>query len=152
PSPVDITITSNDTTVVTVSDTATAAGGALVTFPSVANTAGRTYYAQGHAIGNTTLTVQANGYNTRTVNVEVDPSGFVLLTSSFTTRASSPNVALDIRSARLDPVTLNYLSYQPIRGGRPPVSVTVTSSSGAGNITLSPITFNAASFLPVTAT
>src|SRR6185503_15868736 len=108
PAPVDITVMSNDSAIVTVSDTATAAGGALVVFAGVANTTARTVYVQGRAVGNTTLTVQANGYNTKTVNVQVDPSGFAQFSSSFSTTTLSPNTALDVRPARLNPTTLAY--------------------------------------------
>jgi hypothetical protein len=124
----------------------------MLTFANVANTASRTYYIQGLAVGTTTLTIQASGYNSKTVNVQVDPSGFVFLTSSFSTTASAANTALDVRPVRLDPVTLNYSTFQALRGGIPPVSVDVTSSTGAGAITVSPLTFNAGSHMPIAAT
>jgi hypothetical protein len=87
--------------------------------------------------------VQAPGYNAGTSNVTVDPSGFYLNSSSFTTTASSANTTLTVSAARLNPTTLNVALGQELRGGLSNVSVTVTSSNPTiGTIVNSPAVFN----------
>jgi hypothetical protein len=152
PSPVTVTVTSNDAATATITTTQTAAGGTTLTFNGVSGTFVGSLYVQGRALGSTTLTVQATGYTDGTGQVTVDPSGFVTTTpGNFSTTASSPNTTIPITPARLHPTTLNWQESQALRGGLS-VSVAVTSSDAlVGTITTSPTTFNGGDSLANTA-
>jgi hypothetical protein len=107
----------------------------------VSSTSVGTVFVQGRGVGNATLTVQATGYTNATGDVTVNPSGFYFNTSSFSTTAAAANTTLDLRAARLDPITLNVVTIQPVRGGLT-VDVAVTSSNTAvGTIVGSPASF-----------
>jgi hypothetical protein len=132
----DVTVTSNNAAIATVTDDPVLAGdGSLIfankptTLPG--GTAIGTFYLQGRSLGTTTITVQAPGYNDATINVTVTPSGFTFVngTVNFTATASAANRTLTVVSARLDPTTLNFAANQALRGGYPSVSVDVTSSN-----------------------
>ncbi len=144
PSPVDVTVTVADPTKAILSTSNTAEGSASVTFTGVSNTNNKTFYVQGRALGATTITCSAPGYNSRTYTVTVDPSGFYIdiPSADFRTTVYSTNTSVRVRSARLDASTLAFAANQPVRGGKS-VDVTVTSSDPAvGTITTSPITFS----------
>src|SRR5260221_10908516 len=118
-------------------------GGTTLTFTNVTTTSVGTIFVQGRALGSTTLTVQAPGYNDGTSNVAVDPSGFYLNGSNFTTTAHSANTTLTVSAARLNPTTLNVALGQELRGGLSTVNVAVTSSDPTvGTIVNSPAVFN----------
>ena len=128
PSPVTVTVTSNNGTIATITKDGTVAGGTSLTFTNVTSTTVGTIFVQGRALGTTTLTVQAAGYNDGTSNVTVDPSGFILNMGNFTTTTSAANTTLQSRrGASSHPTTLNYSQSQPLRGGLT-VNVPVTSS------------------------
>ena len=104
PSPVTVTVTSNDGPDRHHYDaTATVAGGTSVTFTNVTATTVGTIFVQGRALGGTTLTVQALGYTPDTSTVTVDPSGFILNMNDITTTAGAANTSLRIDAARLNP-------------------------------------------------
>jgi hypothetical protein len=143
PNPVTVTVTSNDPAVATLTRDGAVAGGASVTFTDVSGTFVGNVYVQGRALGTTTLTVQATGYNDGTGNVTVDPSGFVLNANNFTTNTFAPDVTIRVDAARLNPNTLRWVTTQELRGGMTPVSAEVTSSdTNVGTIIGSPATFN----------
>jgi hypothetical protein len=141
---VDVTVTSNNGSLATITTNGTIEGGTTLTFTNVTTTSVGTIFVQGRALGSTTITVQGAGYSNGTGTVRVDPSGFYLQTSSFTTTASSANQTIVVASARLDPTFLNISVTQAVRGGfSPAVSVAVTSSNPAvGTIVGSPASFN----------
>jgi hypothetical protein len=143
PSGVTITVTSNNGTLATVTKDGTIEGGTSITFTNVTTTIANTFFVQGRVLGTTTLTVQATGYNDATSQVTIDPSGFVIITGNITTSAAAANTAVRIDAARLNPITLNYATSQPLRGGLT-INVPVTSSNTTvGTITTSPVVFNA---------
>jgi hypothetical protein len=150
PNPVDITATIASTAVAVISTSPTVLGGNSVTFPNVTNTSQALWVqAVGTAGQSTTITVTAPGYNSATITVSVDPSGFVNINqnATFSTTAGAANTTLTVRPARLDPVTLDYASSGLLRpaglGFTPPVQVSVTSSNpSVGVITISPLSFN----------
>jgi hypothetical protein len=144
PSPVDVTVTSNDGNIVTITPTGTVAGGTTLTFTNVSTTSVGTIFVQGRAIGSTTITVQAAGYNDGTGTMTVDPSGFYLQSSSFTTTAGATNTTVSVAVARLDRTFLNVVQQQALRGGfSPSPSVAVASSNPTvGAIIGSPVSFN----------
>jgi hypothetical protein len=145
PSAVDVTVTSNNPAIATLTRTAALEGAATATFTSVSGTVVGTFFVQGRSIGTTTLTVQAPGYNDATVNVTVQPSGFSFAsgTGNFSTPASAANRTLSIQAFRLDPTFLTVLQAQALRGGHPMVSVDVTSSNTTvGTIVNSPAEFD----------
>ncbi len=143
PSPVTITVTSNNGAVATITKDGTVEGGTTLTFTNVTSTSGNTIFVQGRAIGTTTLTVQAPGYNTATSQITVDPSGFVLNAGNISTTTFSANTSVRVDAARLTPGTLNYSTTQALRGGLT-VQVPIASSNTAvGTITTSPLLFQA---------
>ena len=76
----------------------------------------------------------------------VNPSGFsyALSTGNITTTTGAANTTLTVQSMRLDPLTFNPTSAQPLRGGHAPVSVDVTSSNTTvGTIVGSPVVYSA---------
>src|SRR5262249_42621838 len=91
PSPVTVIVTSNAGSIATITKDHTLEGGTTLTFTNVTTTSVGTIFVQGRALGSTTLTVQAPGYNDGTGNVAVDPSGFYLNASNITTTTFSPN-------------------------------------------------------------
>jgi hypothetical protein len=144
PSPVTVTVMSNNSAVATITTNDKVAGGTTLSFPNVSGIPVGTIYVQGRSLGSTTLTIQAPGYTDGTASVTVDPSGYIINTpgGDFSTTTLSANTTVQIISGRLHPTTLNYQAGQPVRGGLS-VSVAVTSSNPAvGPITTSPLTFN----------
>jgi subtilisin-like proprotein convertase family protein len=142
PSPVTVTVTSNNGAIATITKDGTVAGGTSLTFTNVTSTTVGTIFVQGRGLGNTTITVTAPGYTNGVSNVTVDPSGFILNIGSVTTTAGAANTALRIDAARLAPGTLTYQTSQPLRGGIT-VNVQVSSSNtAAGTIVGSPAVFN----------
>ena len=149
PSRLDVTVTSNNPAIATITKTSTAAGDGTLIFEDVPatlpGTSIGTIFLQGRSLGTTTLTVQAPGYNDATINVTVQPSGFAFSpgTTNFSTTPFSANTTLTVVSGQLDPATLNYLQTQALRGGHPTVNVSVTSSlSTVGTILNSPAIFD----------
>ncbi|PYV07826.1 MAG: hypothetical protein DMG07_27495 [Acidobacteria bacterium] len=106
---------------------------------------------QGLAIGGTTLTASAPGYTTDTSTITVDPSGFIIYSpGDFSTTPLSADTVIAITPARLNPMTLNLVDYENVRGGLT-VNVGVTSSdTSVGTITASPIAFTGGSSFLIT--
>lgn len=142
PSPVDVIISSTAPGIAIVSDNATAVGSNQVIISGVTGTFVATVYAQGLATGSTTFVASAAGYNDGNSTVNVTPAGFIVNSpGNFSIGAGDANRAIQIRSYRLNPTTLNIAQIQSIRGGLS-VDVDVTSSATAvGVITTSPLTF-----------
>ncbi|HEX7795014.1 MAG TPA: hypothetical protein VF456_11715, partial [Vicinamibacterales bacterium] len=158
PSPVTVTVTSNDSNIATITTNGTAVGGTTVTFTNVASMTVGTIFVQGRSLGSTTITVRAPGYNDGTGTVVVQPSGFYLVSTDFTTTAFAANTAVSVGVGRLDPITLNVVQGQAVRGGLGPINVPVVSSNSAiGAIENSPASFSggdttkSVSFNPATA-
>ncbi len=144
PSPVTVTVTSNNTGIATVTRNGAVEGSAVATFTNVTTQFVGTIYVQGRALGTTTLTVQAAGYADGTSSVKVDPSGFILNMSDFTTNTFAANTDIRVDAARLDPVTLNWSQSQEVRGGLANIQIPITSSNtSVGTIVGSPAVFNA---------
>jgi hypothetical protein len=143
PSPVNVTVTSNAPTLTTLSLDPLVAGGTSVTFNNVTTTNVGTVFVQGRALGSTTLTVQAAGYNDATPVITIDPSGFIVNSpSSLTTTTFAANTNVQIASARLHPTTLAWQANQPLRGGMPTVNVSLTNQNDAvGVLTLTSLLF-----------
>jgi hypothetical protein len=140
PTPVDVTVTIADETLAVLSTDSITAGGKTVTFTGVAGLTVGTVYVQGLQKGSTTVTAQAAGYNDGNNSVTVTASGFYISTGNFTTTSTAGNSNVNLRSARLDSATLNYIEDQRIRGG---LSVDVplnSSDTNVGTVT-SPVTF-----------
>ena len=116
-------MTSSNPAVATITTDPLVAGGSTLTFANapatLPGTAVGTIHIQGRSIGTTTLTVHADGYNDDTMTVTVHPSGFsyTLSASNITTTTFSGNNTLTVQSMRMDPVTLNAVSAQVLRGG-----------------------------------
>jgi len=143
PAPADVTVTVASGTIVTLSDDATVEGGSTVTFTGVTGTFAGNVFVQGRNTGSTVVTVQAGGYADGSKEFTVDPSGFTIpFNNSLTTTAGAANSNIQMRSSRLDPVTLNRAADQAVRGGLT-VSIDVANSNPAvGTLTLNPVIFN----------
>jgi hypothetical protein len=142
PGPVDVTVTSNSASLATITTNGTVEGGTTLTFTNVTTTSVGTIFVQGRALGSTTITVQAVGYSNGTGTVTIDPSGFYLQTANISTTTFSGNTTVAVGAARLNPLTLNVVQSQAVRGGLSPVSVAVSSSNPTvGTIVGSPVNF-----------
>lgn len=138
--PVTVTITSNSTSIATVSSDPTVAGTGSVTFSSISSTTPN-FYVQGMSEGTTTLTITATGYATTTVNVTVGKSGFVITSADFTAITGS-DTGVSIASELLDS-SLNYTGVvQPVRPGLT-VAVAMTSDNTASGTITSSVAFGA---------
>lgn len=144
PSPVTITVTVTDPTKATITTDPAVAGSGSITFTNVGNTASKSFYVQGRAIGTTTITSTAPGYADSSRTVTIDPSGFTIYNvGSITTTAGAANTTLQIRSARLNPSTFSFAVSMPVRGGLSVDVHVVSSDTSVGTITTSPLTFGA---------
>ena len=142
PAPVTLTVTSNNPGIAVVSTAPLVLGGATVTFPGTANSAAKSYYVQGISVGSTTLTISAPGFISATVNVAVDPSGFVIYSpnSIATTTFSSPST-VTIFPAVLNSGVLTVLGYATLNPGVS-ASVPVTSAATAVGTVTTPVNFS----------
>ena len=148
PSAVTLTVTSNDTSKVTLSTGPTTVGGSSLSFTNISSSSAVTYYLQGHATGTTTLTLSAPGYSNATVNVTVDPSGFVIYSpGNFSTTTFSTSTSLTLAPAILTPGSLTVVGYASLSPGVGSPSITVASSNTAVGTVTSPVTYNAGDFL-----
>jgi hypothetical protein len=148
PAPTDVTISVSSGTIATITRDGTLEGSASITVPNVTSTFVCNCFIQGRGLGSTLLTAQAAGYNDATSNVTVDPSGFTFpFTSSISTTAGAPNTNVQMRSSRLNPMTLNRVTDQAVRGGLT-VSVDMSNSNPtAGVLTVNPLIFPPSTFL-----
>ena len=141
PAPVDVTLTSSDSSVFIISKVATAAGSASVSYDDVATNSFGTFYLQGLSQGSATLTISAPGYASATRTVNITPSGFIIFQNDFITTSFSTNSNLNIRSYRLN-AGLVLAQLQAVRGGLT-VNVPISSSdTNVGVVTTSPVVFS----------
>jgi hypothetical protein len=132
PAAVALTLTSSSGAVATLSTSATVAGSSSLTVPNVSNTSPINVYIQGMAIGSTTITIQAPGFNDATIQVNVVPSGFAFGQASVS--ATTSDVAVFVSAYTLDPVTQNIVTTQPLRGGFSATVPLSSSNSGVGTV------------------
>jgi hypothetical protein len=156
-----VTITSADSTRALLSTSPTVAGSASITLTVFAgDSVTPQFYVYALAgSGTVQYTASAPGHNSSTGTITLHPSGFILSNlhpfadcflcySSFDTTPYSPETAMYVVSARLDPTTLAYAAYQPLRAGLGSVNVDVSSNSpSVGTITTSPVVFGADTFV-----
>jgi hypothetical protein len=144
PSPITVTVTSNSPTIATVSKSATVVGTPTVTFTGVTSGT-QSFYIQGLSLGSTTITISAPGYSNATINVTVDPSGFVIYSpASITTTTFSTSTGITVRPAVLNLGTLTLNNYAYLNPGIGSVSVSMTNSNAAiGTLSGTPFVFNA---------
>ncbi len=144
PSPITVTVTSNSPAIATVSKSATVMGVPSVTFTGVTSGT-QSFYIQGLSLGSTTITISAPGYSNATINVTVDPSGFVIYSpGSITTTTFSTSTGITVRPAILNLGTLTLNNYGYLNPGIGSVSVSMTNSNAAiGTLSGTPFVFNA---------
>ncbi len=154
PAAVTLTLASSNPSVALISKAATTAGAATITYPGLTNTSAFTYYVEGLATGSSTLTLSAPGYQSATVTVTVDPSGFVIYTpGNFSTTTFSAATSITLIPAILNPGVLTVLGYGSLNPGLT-VNVPVSSSTPSVGTVTAPVTYNggdyllSASFLP----
>jgi hypothetical protein len=140
PAAVAITIDSDDGARVRTAIAETGTGGPSVALTGVDSTGYQFVWIHGISQGQTaTLTFAASGYASTTLEVIVDPSGFVTTTQDFLTTTTSSNESITIVAARLESGTGRYVETQEVRGGLT-VQVPVNSSApDVGTITTSPV-------------
>ena len=150
PSPVTVTITSNNPAVALLSANAATAGTSSISFTNVTTTI-PTFYIQGQSAGSTTISVTATGYTTTTGAVTVDPVGLVLNTTSFSTTTFSATTPVSVYLVLLDPSTSAVSSYCGLSiscyinpGASASISLT-SSATGVGTVT-SPIVVPSGAF------
>jgi len=162
-----ITITSSDETKAILSTDPTQVGGKSVTITVNAGSSSSStpVYVQAlSASGPVSLTATATGYTTQTSAVTLQPSGFVVFSQcvgcgNFTTQTfATPSSLVGVVTAYLNPLTLQYVSSQPLAPGVGPVTVTLNDSTpNTGTTSVASVTFNtnqssqAFSFQPVNA-
>ncbi|HEU5403844.1 MAG TPA: hypothetical protein VFU86_20985, partial [Terriglobales bacterium] len=137
-SPVTVTVTSNSPAIAALTTDPSVAGSGTLTFNNI-STSTPSFYIQGMSLGSTTLTVTAPGYATTTVYVTVHPSGFAWVTPNFSVDPNKDKT-VSIAPAVLDPVSLNFVKLQPLRGGAS-ATVGLTSSNTAIGTVTTPVTF-----------
>jgi hypothetical protein len=152
PSPVTVTVTSSNPSVVLLSTNASTVGSASISFTNITNGLPN-FYVQGVAQGTSTLTISAPGVNNATETVTVYPVGIVFTYSSDTlntTTFSSPS-GVSVGLELLNTGTLTNMALCGGGGyncmvGPGSASIAVTSSNTAvGTISTSPITIPAGS-------
>lgn len=112
----DVTLSVDDSSIATISTDPALEGSGSITINGAKN-GSTSYYVQGRNIGTTTLTISSPGYKSATETITVAPSGFVLGSSSITTNKYASNTIITIKSARLNPDSLEISEYQNLRGG-----------------------------------
>ncbi len=157
PAPVTVTVTSSNPAVALISTNATLAGAASNTFPNTVNSGGLTFYVQGQTVGTSTLTVTAPGYQSNSINVTVDPSGFIFYSGNIATTTFSANTTVYVQPVVLSPGTLNVVTGAQLTPGNGTVSVAMASSATQVGTITTPINFNggdtllSATFQPIAA-
>jgi hypothetical protein len=88
------------------------------------------YYIQGLTTGTSTITISAAGFANATVNVTVDPSGFVIYSpGNISTTTMSADTTITIAPAILHPGVLTVLGYASLNPGIGTVNLLVGSTS-----------------------
>jgi len=143
PAPVDVTIEAEDDSVASVSIYEGDSGSKSITFTDIKTTGYLYFWVQGRKLGTTHITISTPGYTPHVMTVTVDPSGFVVSSStSISVPSTSPGTAITIKPARLNPTTFRYAAYGKLRGGISDVPVEVVSSDwSVGTISTSPLMF-----------
>ena len=152
PSPVAVTITvSNPSVAVLSTNSAVLGSSGTLVFNSITGSV-PTFYIQGLTAGSTTVTVSAPGFTSSTTGViTVDPSGFVIYTSSFTTTTQSATTSVGVYLAILNPTTLNVsyycgLSISCYLNPGNAQSIALSSSTPATGTITSPVAFPVGSY------
>jgi hypothetical protein len=146
PNPVNVTITSNNPAIATISSTSTAVGQTTLTFNNITSSYIGTVYVQGQSVGSTTLTITAPGYDTGTTTITVDPSGFAYYgVPNFSTTSFSSANSLGIYPVTLTPSNLQIASFggYSINPGSAAINVPLTSSDTTVGTVISPVIFHA---------
>ena len=128
-----------------------------MTVAGVADIGNRVVFLQGIAVGDTTLTVTAPGFETAVLDVSVDPGGFVIRSpagisngsANFTTNTTSANSALRITPVVMDRNTLapenptfGVWTALRVRAGTTASVPVISSNPAVGAIIMSPVIFN----------
>jgi hypothetical protein len=139
-----VTLTSSDSTKVTLSPDGVTAGTKSITVQVPAgSTSPPPFSIIGlNNSGTYTVTATATGYAPASINVTLAPSGFVINSQDIQTAVGLPDATVTVVPAQLDPATLAVVvSPQTVRAGAN-FNVTVTSSATAvGTIVTSPVNF-----------
>jgi hypothetical protein len=130
PAAVNLTLTSANPAIATVSTSSTTVGTASIVFSGISNTSAMTYYIQGQSAGSTTLTLSAPGFQTTTIPVTVGPSGFVIYTpGNFSTTAGTAGTTVTVLPAILNSGLLTVAGYGSLNPGLGTISLPVGSTS-----------------------
>src|SRR6185437_5831226 len=137
-----VTISSNNTNLLLISSSPTAAGTNAVQIPLPAGGFNGTYYLQGLASsGTATYTVSASGFASFTGTVSLTPSGVVVgdgVNPGNLIFGSSAVVSM----AQLDPATNQFVQIEQLAGGLPAVHIAMSTTLSGVTIT-TPVTIAA---------
>ncbi|HET7697241.1 MAG TPA: PKD domain-containing protein [Vicinamibacterales bacterium] len=145
----EVTITSADPdkVLLAASPTTVGASSIIVTVPAGSSTL-PAFYAQALSdTGTVQLTASAAGFMTGNSLVTLWPSGFVILTSDFTTSPTAVPTEIQVRPVRIDPTFHNFSwdqscsSCQNLRAGFTADVPVASADDGVGTITVSPLSF-----------
>lgn len=138
PTPIDVTISIDDTSIALVSSSSTAVGAASTVFSGVSTTS-KTFYVQGVNPGQTSIRVSAPGYTDAVANLSVFTCGFELTPSVINTITMSPDYPFGVTTVFQEPGT-RATHGQSLRPGADPVSLTMQcSDASVGSITVNPL-------------
>jgi 6-phosphogluconolactonase (cycloisomerase 2 family)/HSP20 family molecular chaperone IbpA len=139
-----VTLKSSNASTLLVSTTATGVGAGTISVPVAAGSQyGPSFYLQALAnSGTATVTLTTPGYNSSTLTVTFEPSGFIVQSNTTTTTFSSASPVY-VTFSQLDPGTSNYVTTLTLRPGAPAVSVGLSNSNTAvGTLGSNSIVFN----------
>ncbi len=150
--PVNVTVTSSNAAIATLSTSATTVGTASVTFTNVTGTTVGTLYIQGQGVGTATITESAadsttgaQNYTSGTNTLTVDPSGFTYYYGQhppFTTTTFSSATQINVYTTTFENGNIYYIGL-PLSPGVTPATVAVTDSApSVGTISSAALVFN----------
>jgi hypothetical protein len=149
PSPISVTITSNNPSALLISTDPTQVGTAQIVLPNVTSSGLPTLYLQGQPLGintsaTSTLSVSAPGYQTGSSTITVYPAGFVFGSNGY---PGGPNISttpfssistIYVTATPLVPGTLayygNYYGPNAINPGTGPFNVPIALSNGGTGV------------------
>lgn len=143
PGGVVVTLTSEDSSRLAISNSAfNEGGGSLTFFVATGETTFGPFYLQGLQHGLTPYTATAPGYVSSTRNVAVDPSGFGILPPWQIETNTLENVNLTLCAFRLNPNTLIPAETQSVLGGSTVLVSLANTDPVVGSLSPNPVAFS----------
>src|SRR5450631_1299223 len=141
----NVTVTSSDSTLATLTLNPTSTGSQSVTLNYAAGATTPSnflYIAALSSTGSPTITATAPGYTSASYSLSMTPSGFTVSGGTTTTVGSAPSTVY-VSFAGLDPSSLTPTNYPPLRPGVASVTVTLKNdNTAAGTLGASSLTIS----------